>query len=159
MTRKMESTKMNGLRRPHNEVHESDQWPITGTVNNAMNGATPNIIDICVSLYPDFSSRGGMNVKATEEAISSPATTKLTSTNRRSLILMLAGPPPLPEQLPRLLIFLRSFADGFSMVSLTVFPCGCCTCYVMHIVGTVLHVEIRFLSVCSMYMCFLTHYN
>ena len=30
---------MNGLRRPHLEVQTSDQWPITGTVNNATKGA------------------------------------------------------------------------------------------------------------------------
>ena len=46
---------------------------------------TPNMIDICVSLYPALSRSGGMNVKATAEAISRPATTKLTRISLKSL--------------------------------------------------------------------------
>ena len=38
-TRNRERPKMKGLRRPHRDVHTSDQCPITGTVNNATNGA------------------------------------------------------------------------------------------------------------------------
>ena len=45
----------------------------------------PNIIDIWVSLYPDLSSSGGIKVKATEDAISNPATTKLTRISLISL--------------------------------------------------------------------------
>ena len=33
-------------------VQESDHRPRAGTVNNATNGATPRMIDICVSVNP-----------------------------------------------------------------------------------------------------------
>jgi hypothetical protein len=35
---------MNGLRRPHRDVQTSDQLPMTGTVNKAINGAVKNRI-------------------------------------------------------------------------------------------------------------------
>ena len=37
--RNSERTNMKGLRRPHLEVHRSDQCPNVGTVNNAISGA------------------------------------------------------------------------------------------------------------------------
>ena len=42
-TRNRDRTNMKGLRRPHFEVQMSDQWPITGTVNSAINGAVSEI--------------------------------------------------------------------------------------------------------------------
>ena len=109
---------MKGLLRPHLEVHTSDQWPITGTVKSATKGAIPKIMDICVSLYPDLRSKGGIKVKATLEAISNPATTKLTRISLRSLTL---APGTLIEvgvvtfefggvaKLPRLLLQVEEF--------------------------------------------------
>ena len=71
---------------------------------------TPNIIDIWVSLYPALSRSGGMNVKATAEAISRPATTKLTRISLKSLTLVDTFDDPgtgvveLGEKLVRLLL-------------------------------------------------------
>lgn len=75
-------------------------------------------MDICVSLYPDLRSKGGIKVKATLEAISNPATTKLTRISLRSLTL---APGTLIEvgvvtfefggvaKLPRLLLQVEEF--------------------------------------------------
>ena len=73
---------MNGLRRPYLLVQESDHFPSIGTLKSAMNGATPRIMDIWVSENPDFSNRGGINVNATQAAISRPPTTALIATRR-----------------------------------------------------------------------------
>ena len=51
--RNKERPNMKGLRRPHWDVQISDQWPITGTVNNATNGAGrkyENIVGILLRL-------------------------------------------------------------------------------------------------------------
>ena len=84
---------------------------------------TPNIIDIWVSLYPDLSSSGGIKVKATEDAISKPATTKLTRISLKSLTFFdtdeqpgTAGTVEVGEKLLRLLLQFdefESFDDKF----------------------------------------------
>ena len=73
---------MKGLLRPYLLVQESDHFPNMGTVNRAMKGATPRMMDMWVSENPDFKRRGGINVNATQAAISSPPTTALIATRR-----------------------------------------------------------------------------
>lgn len=73
---------MKGLLRPQEEVQASDICPTLGTVNTARKGATPRMIDMLVSVKPAFRSRGGMKVKATQAAISSPATTAFMASRR-----------------------------------------------------------------------------
>ena len=116
-TRRREKREMNGRRRPHRDVQESEIWPIRGTcgvqrfphllvwklitVKSARKGATPRMIDMFVSVKPawkikfqkmqyviyknqklTFRRSGGMKVKATQAAISSPATTALIANSR-----------------------------------------------------------------------------
>ena len=81
-TRTREKKKMKGLLRPYLLVQESDHFPSMGTVNRAMKGATPRMMDMWVSENPDFRRRGGMNVNATQAAISRPPTTALMATRR-----------------------------------------------------------------------------
>ncbi len=57
MMRNIERMKMQGLRRPHFEVHSSDHLPISGTVQRAINGAENSNCKICfVSVQANLNS-------------------------------------------------------------------------------------------------------
>jgi len=81
-TKTREKKNMKGLLRPYLLVQESDHFPSMGTLKSAMNGATPRMMDMCVSENPDLRRRGGMKVNATQAAISRPPTTAFMATRR-----------------------------------------------------------------------------